>query len=601
MPVLQEPIDTPTPPSTKPEEHFHKSLPVGNDGLVHTAAWTTFLDTCRDAMATVAKFDLIASGALPGTSGAPTGQSGFAPGIATPPNVAKFVSPLAGWASGDGVGPSPNGMVVGLSGMVTKFRMPKPPSITSMAIAAEMNELYWMAALRDVPFDQLGATAVATGAINDINAGYSAALAEPGENLSAHNDIPHSGKVAVFNATTLFKSGLKGEEFGPFISQFFLQDINYGAQLIKPTQVPYRAGRDYLTDVPSWLLAQNTGYDVFAEPYNHDNDLLHDKLAFVDPLPDGSYPRYYMRTMRDLCRFVNRDALHQAYFNAALLLNNWNVRQTSGNTANTARQSGFATLGGPEILAIVGTVAAYALRTVWHQKWAVWLRLRPEAAGGLATLNALSGQSGHALAGHLAGLKGAQNNHATYGNYLLPIAFSAGSPAHPSYGAGHASVAGACVTLLKAWFDGSVRMADVFAGAASIDPAMQPVLRQPADHPANGSLPVYTGSDALQMTVEGELNKLASNVALGRSMGGVHFRTDNTRSLRLGEAVTTIFLMNWVRTYAEKPIFGFTSFDGNTVTINAAGVTVTAPGAMTGATYASADDVVAAYNSAGHI
>ena len=39
------------------------------------------------------------------------------------------------------------------------------------------------------------------------------------------------------------------------------------------------------------------------------------------------------------------------------------------------------------------------------------------------------------------------------GNWLLPMAFPEGSPMHPSYGAGHATVAGACTTILKAWFD----------------------------------------------------------------------------------------------------------------------------------------------------
>ena len=34
----------------------------------------------------------------------------------------------------------------------------------------------------------------------------------------------------------------------------------------------------------------------------------------------------------------------------------------------------------------------------------------------------------------------------------MPQAFREGSPLHPSYGAGHATVAGACITILKAWF-----------------------------------------------------------------------------------------------------------------------------------------------------
>lgn len=33
------------------------------------------------------------------------------------------------------------------------------------------------------------------------------------------------------------------------------------------------------------------------------------------------------------------------------------------------------------------------------------------------------------------------------------MAFQEGSPMHPSYGAGHATVAGACVTILRPFFD----------------------------------------------------------------------------------------------------------------------------------------------------
>jgi hypothetical protein len=40
-----------------------------------------------------------------------------------------------------------------------------------------------------------------------------------------------------------------------------------------------------------------------------------------------------------------------------------------------------------------------------------------------------------------------------YGIYLLPLAFPEGSPMHSSYGSGHATKAGACVTMLKAIFD----------------------------------------------------------------------------------------------------------------------------------------------------
>jgi hypothetical protein len=62
------------------------------------------------------------------------------------------------------------------------------------------------------------------------------------------------------------------------------------------------------------------------------------------------------------------------------------------------------------------------------------------------------------------------------------------------------------------------------------------------------------------MTIEGELNKLASNVAMGRSMGGVHWRTDNTRSLMLGEAIAAQILADITTDLFERPKFEFRSF-----------------------------------------
>ncbi len=41
-----------------------------------------------------------------------------------------------------------------------------------------------------------------------------------------------------------------------------------------------------------------------------------------------------------------------------------------------------------------------------------------------------------------------RQNDGTVGSYLLPRAFPEGSPIFPSYGAGHATVAGACTTVL---------------------------------------------------------------------------------------------------------------------------------------------------------
>jgi hypothetical protein len=133
--------------------------------------------------------------------------------------------------------------------------------------------------------------------------------------------------------------------------------------------------------------------------------------------------------------------------------------------------------------------------------------------------------------------------------------FQEGSPTHPSYGAGHATVAGACVTVLKAFFDENA-------------PMPSPVVPTPDGL----TLLPYTGSDAGSLTVGGELNKVAANIAIGRNMAGVHWRSDYYQSLRLGERVAICILYNQRKDYHEDYSFTFTSFDGETVTISRNGV-----------------------------
>ena len=50
----------------------------------------------------------------------------------------------------------------------------------------------------------------------------------------------------------------------------------------------------------------------------------------------------------------------------------------------------------------------------------------------------------------------------------------------------------------------------------------------------------------------GELNKLAANIAIGRNMAGVHYRTDYIESVKLGEMVAISILEDQKKTYFEK-------------------------------------------------
>jgi hypothetical protein len=134
------------------------------------------------------------------------------------------------------------------------------------------------------------------------------------------------------------------------------------------------------------------------------------------------------------------------------------------------------------------------------------------------------------------------------------MAFPEGSPTHPAYGAGHATVAGACVTILKAWFEESTKLADL--GVAPVQPSGDGL-----------SLVVYAGNDAGELTIGGELNKIAANVALGRNIAGVHWRSDATESLKLGESIAIEILKEARSCYNEDfDGFSLTKFDGTVVT-----------------------------------
>lgn len=104
------------------------------------------------------------------------------------------------------------------------------------------------------------------------------------------------------------------------------------------------------------------------------------------------------------------------------------------------------------------------------------------------------------------------------------------------------------MTILKAWFNESAVVAD-------------PVVPS-----SDGlSLVPYTGP---ALTVGGELNKIASNVANGRNIAGVHWRSDASESLKLGEAVAISVLRDQRNCYNEAfNGFRLTKFDGTTVTV----------------------------------
>jgi hypothetical protein len=70
------------------------------------------------------------------------------------------------------------------------------------------------------------------------------------------------------------------------------------------------------------------------------------------------------------------------------------------------------------------------------------------------------------------------------------------------------------------------------------------------------------------LTVGNELNKLASNIALGRDAAGVHYRSDGVQGILLGEAIALSIMRETATLYNEVfPGFTLTRFDGRMETI----------------------------------
>jgi hypothetical protein len=400
---------------------------------------------------------------------------------------------------------------------------PPAPAFASRAQAAEISENYWMALLRDVPFSQYAANPIANAAAAD---------------LTIYGNDFNAPKIGgAVTTATLFRGHTPGDLKGPYLSQFFYHDCNFGANNIEQKITTTVPGVNYMTDFATWLAVQR-GVSQPADIF--------------DPVPR------YMRNGRDIGQWVHIDVLFQAYFQAFLVLAGAGAPFDDGNPYNgNPSQMGFGTFGGPHIATLLCEVSTRALKAVWYQKWFVHRRLRPEVHAERVHRTLFDG-AGYPV--HPEILNSFNDNNrlkgfVPAGNALLPMAFPEGSPTHPAYGAGHATVAGACVTILKAWFNETTRLVDI---------GLTPV--QPADDGL--SLVPYAGSDAGDLTVGGELNKIASNVANGRNIAGVHWRSDANESLKLGEQIAIGILRDQRACYNEVfNGFSLTKFDGTTITV----------------------------------
>jgi hypothetical protein len=419
----------------------------------------------------------------------------------------KQVSPQAA-LSFENMGGDPDG-----------FTMPAPPALASRQAAAEMVEVYEKNILRDMTFSEL----------NEGGANVDADRAVANLNLFG-SDFKGPKIGGVVTRKVLFRGLGPKEDVGPYVSQLLLHPVVFGAHTITQKYVQ-RTGQYGITEA-NFLAIQNGNIPV------------------AQTLGDTRY----CSTPRDLGSIAHVDFVYQQFLYASLILMG-RARQSGFPTL--AKEDRFVTNGGPVDLGCAVTeIARHALKAAWAQKWIKHLRLRPEAMAARAvkeiegvlpsgTVHAdlLSSSTIDAVKAYNVS-KGGENKA------WLPFQVAEGSPLHPSYPAGHAAIGGACATIIKLYIADAAWSTTGLGVKESLDGV---------------NLTDYTGADASQMTIHGELNKIASNIAIARNMLGVHYRSDGDEGVKLGEKVA----IQWFKDLREQqnevigPI-SIVKFDGTT-------------------------------------
>lgn len=437
-------------------------------------------------------------------------------------------------------------LAVSLEGLnPTQFAIPPAPALASAARAADAVELYWQSLLRDVPLSAFS---------DDTDNKDILAAADELSKLPGFNGPRINGKVTpqtLFRGTALYvdksdRSGRTGRYVipsgtleGPYISQFALRDAPHGAQYIPARIRTVTPESTFLTDYDEWLAVQNGKFSG--------------KAAKFDP------SLRFINTGRDLAEYVHNNPA--TFWAAALLLG---VNSETGNPSyggfgiplapnnpylKSKTQVGASnTFGLPYVQGLLPYASSRAIRTAYWHKFFIHRTLRPEAYGGLIH-HRIANKADYPIHGDVLNSQALARSAAKFGTHLLAHVYPEGAPIHSTYPGGASQIAAASVTILKAFYDET----------AIVPNPVQPDPKDPT------KLIAYNGPP---LTVGGELNKLAWNYGIGRDWAGIHFRSDFSSSLALGEELAISILRDEQLTFREPfEGFTFTRFDGTKVAI----------------------------------
>ena len=368
--------------------------------------------------------------------------------------------------------------------------IPPAPAFSSAWNASEMAELYWLALTRDVPFAEYDTNPLTLAAAYD---------------LSKFSDFRGPKVNGEVTTGTLFRGSTPGDLVGPYISQFLWKNIPFGASTIVQRNRTTVAGDDYLTSYQDWLNIQNGFSPSTSNQF--------------DPTPR------YIRNNRDLGEWNQRDFSYQGCLGACLILLSYGPAALSQTNPylRSLTQTGFATFAAQHILDFVARAARAANLAGWFQKFLVHRRLRPEAFGGRVH-NLLMGAADYPVNENCSTprLLAKSSINTAHTCCLWPI-----PKAH---------------LTIRLTRRPRLRRRGMRHHAESFLQGMVYNSRSGGGKRRRTTLLPYTGEP---LTVGGEINKLATNVGYGRNAAGVHWRTDGSEGLKLGEAVAIGILQDY--------------------------------------------------------
>ena len=217
--------------------------------------------------------------------------------------------------------------------------VPKTPSILSNEAAAEMIELYLMALLRDIPFNQYERDSRVLSAC---------------ENLSSLIDFMGPKINGQVTPQTIFRGDTSGDCIGPYLSQFFTYPISQGLTCIDQ-KYKYPNNANYMTSVENYLNIQNRALLEISDIQN--GKTLESSVA------------KYLSSLSHGCAYIHNDDSFEYGMNAYRILRSIGCPRTNN-------------LEMIDLFDLLGRASKLAGEAVQKVKWSQ-LKIRPEEYGFL--------------------------------------------------------------------------------------------------------------------------------------------------------------------------------------------------------------------------